>query len=120
MPVRVLLIDDNPLFLDAARGLLEREGFTVVGFASTAAEALEVVADESPDVVLVDVDLGRESGFDLAERLVKAPHNGPRPRIVLISSYAHQDLADLIDASPAVGFVTKAELSGSAIRRLLD
>ena len=116
---RLLLVDDNPRFLDAARGLLEREGLTVVAVASTTRDALARVDDVHPDVVLVDVDLGGESGFDLAARLRRGVAADAPPAVILISTYAEEDLKDLIDTSPAAGFLSKAELSATAIRRLL-
>jgi DNA-binding NarL/FixJ family response regulator len=107
---RCLIVDDNPRFLDAARLLLEREGMTVVGVATTSAEALRREEELRPDVVLVDIRLGDESGFDLARRL-----SGP---VILISTYALSEYPDKIAASPAAGFIPKAELSVSAILRL--
>jgi CheY-like chemotaxis protein len=71
--LRCLIIDDSPRFLDAARGLLERQGVTVVGVASTSAEALQRVEELRPDVTLLDIDLGGESGLDLARRLHDRP-----------------------------------------------
>jgi CheY-like chemotaxis protein len=71
--VRCLIVDDSPWFLDAARSLLEREGITVVGVASTGAEALRRTAEFRPDVMLVDIDLGGESGFELAGRHAERP-----------------------------------------------
>lgn len=114
MTLRLLIVDDNAHFLDAARGLLEREGITVVGVASTSAEALRRADELQPDVTLVDIDLGEESGFDLARRLTEAAA-GEQSRVILISAYPEQDLAELIGASPAVGFLAKSRLSGSAI-----
>jgi CheY-like chemotaxis protein len=118
MTVRVLIVDDNPTFLRAARGVLEREGITVVGVASTGAEALRFADEHDPDVVLVDVDLGDESGFDVARRL--SPVTGRRRPVVLISAYPEQDLEGLVDASSAIGFVSKSRLSANAIVELLD
>jgi CheY-like chemotaxis protein len=118
MPLRLLIVDDNAHFREAASGLLEQEGIAVVAVASTSAEALERVAELRPDAALVDVDLGEESGFDLAIRLADAS-SGDGFRVVLISTYAEHDLRDLVEASPAVGFLSKANLSGPAIRRLL-
>jgi two-component system nitrate/nitrite response regulator NarL len=62
MPLRCLIVDDSPQFLRVARALLEREGIAVVGVASTSAEALRRVEELAPDVTLLDVDLGGESG----------------------------------------------------------
>jgi CheY-like chemotaxis protein len=118
MALRLLIVDDNAHFLRAARDLLEQEGIAVVAVASTSAEALARVAELRPDAALVDVDLGEESGFDLARRLAQAS-SGDGLRVVLVSAYAEQDLRDLIETSPAAGFLSKAGLSGQAIRRLL-
>jgi DNA-binding NarL/FixJ family response regulator len=118
MAVTALIVDDNAEFLGAARNLLEREGISVVGVASTSAAALHLVEEHDPDVVLVDIDLGDESGFDLAERLSPAP--GRRSLVILISADAEADLEDLIDASAAIGFLSKSRLSANAIAELVD
>jgi CheY-like chemotaxis protein len=118
MTLRCLIVDDSPRFLDAARGLLERQGLTVVGVASTSAEALHQVTELRPDIALLDIDLGGESGFDLARRLSREAGLA-RTRMILISTHAEQDYADLIAASPVVGFLPKSALSADAIRELI-
>lgn len=116
--LRCLIVDDSPGFLEAARILLERQGVNVVGLASTSAEALERAGALRPDVTLVDIDLGGESGFDLARRL--HDEGGlPLSDVILISSNAEQDFAELITASPARGFLSKVNLSARAISDLL-
>jgi len=117
--LRCLIVDDSPRFLDAARGLLERQGITVVGVASTGAEAIRFAEELRPDVTLLDIDLGGQSGFEVARRLQRAATLAP-PRVILTSTHAEQDYEDLIAASPAIGFLPKSALSGSAIRDLLD
>src|SRR6266566_7789479 len=109
-PIRCLIVDDNPPFLDAARLLLERQGIAVVGVATTSAEALRLEEELRPDVVLVDIRLGDESGFDLARRLTGT--------VILISTHAQSEYADKIAASPAAGFIPKAQLSASAVLHL--
>jgi DNA-binding NarL/FixJ family response regulator len=116
--LRCLIIDDSPRFLDAARGLLEREGITVVGVASTGADAVRSVEALRPDVTLLDIDLGTESGFEVATRLNRDTALPPC-RLILISTHAEQDYAELIAASPVVGFLSKSALSADAIRDLL-
>ena len=116
VPVRCLIVDDNQYFLEAAADLLKREGLTVVGVASAIADALRQTTELSPNVVLVDIMLGHESGIDLARRLAAANSGGPV--IILISTHAEADFADLIQEAPVAGFVPKSELSASAIRRL--
>jgi DNA-binding NarL/FixJ family response regulator len=119
MPMRSLIVDDNGLFLEAARVLLEREGLSVAGVAATSAEALRQAEALRPDVILVDISLGEESGFDLARRLVE-DGLGDDAVVILISTHAAEDLADMIAASPAAGFLPKAELSASAVQRIVD
>jgi DNA-binding response OmpR family regulator len=108
--IRCLLVDDDRRFLDAARLLLEREGVAVVGVGTTSADALRLETELRPDVVLVDIRLGDESGFDLARRLSHT--------VILISTSTQSEYADEIAASPAVGFIPKAKLSASAVLRL--
>jgi CheY-like chemotaxis protein len=119
MAVRCLLVDDNSGFLQSARLLLEREGIRVVAMASTGAEALRHAEELRPDVVLVDVDLGGENGFEVVRTLYDRL-GAATPELILISIHAEQDLADLLAASPAVGFISKSQLSAGAIRSLLD
>jgi CheY-like chemotaxis protein len=116
--LRCVIVDDNSGFLQAARSLLEQEGLHVVGVASTGAEAVRCLADLHPDVTLVDVDLGEDSGFEVARRLSDEPSVDPG-QLILISAHAEDDFADLIEASPAVGFLVKQALSATAIENLL-
>jgi DNA-binding NarL/FixJ family response regulator len=113
-----LIVDDNESFLQAARVLLEREGMSVAGVALTRADALRQVESLRPEVILVDIFLGDESGLELARRLVEeAPGSAT---VILISTHAEADVANLITGSPAAGFLTKAELSAEAILGMLD
>jgi CheY-like chemotaxis protein len=116
--LRCLLVDDSSRFLAAARGVLEREGITVVGVASNGAEALQRVEELRPDVTLVDIDLGGQSGFEVVRRL-NQDAGVAASRLILISTHAEEDYAELIAASPAAGFLSKTELSAGAIRDLL-
>jgi CheY-like chemotaxis protein len=114
----VLVVDDNRSFSDFARALLERQGERVLGTACTSAEALELVAELRPDIVLVDIALGDECGFDLA-RLLAGDGTEAGPVVILISAYAPCDVAELIAASPAAGFLPKSDLSADAIRHIV-
>jgi DNA-binding NarL/FixJ family response regulator len=116
-PLTALIVDDSPPFFEAARQLLADDGVTVVGLAATADEAVTKTLALVPDVALVDIDLGTESGFDVAQRLAELPEGGPP--VVLISAESGSELAELVDVSNALGFVSKTDLSGDAIRGLL-
>jgi len=116
VPVKCVIVDDNSPFLEGAADLLRREGLDVVGLATDSAEAIRLVTELRPDVTLVDVDLGDEDGFELAQRLNEVSAS----KVILVSTHAEDDFAQLIAASPALGFVSKARLSAQAIRDLLE
>jgi CheY-like chemotaxis protein len=117
MPLRCLLVDDSAAFLETASLLLERQGLTVVGVASSIAEALRRARALRPDVILVDIGLGDESGFTLARFLARDDRG---TRVILISAGAEADYADLIAESPADGFLAKSELSAWKIGEILE
>jgi CheY-like chemotaxis protein len=117
--MRCVIVDDSLDFIEAARRLLEHDGIAVVGVASTSAEALRSVEELRPDVTLVDVNLGLESGFELAEQLHRSGRS-TLPPVILISTHAEQDFADMIAMSPAIGFLGKISLTPNAIRELVD
>jgi DNA-binding NarL/FixJ family response regulator len=75
-------------------------------------------AELHPDVVLIDITLASESGFELVRQLSARDNNAAA--LILISTHARADFADLIADSPAAGFVPKSELSADAIRRIVS
>jgi DNA-binding NarL/FixJ family response regulator len=115
--VRTLIVDDNREFLAAARDFLEREGLNVVGLASTGEAALSLARELTPELALVDVDLGPENGVDVARTLVEL---GLPMHVILISAYSQADLEELLETSPATGFISKSVLSRAAIDELLS
>ena len=114
-----MIVDDNRDFLDAATRLLEHQGISVVAVATSSAEGLQYIKDLRPDVTLVDIDLGEESGFDVVEQLHRSGSETAVPTI-LISTHTEDDFAEMIAASPALAFIPKAALSGAAIRDVLE
>ena len=116
MPLRCLLVDDSDAFLETASLLLEREGLSVAGVASSIAEALRQARALRPDVILVDIGLGKESGFTLARLLARDDQGAV---VILISSRAEADYAELIAESTAAGFLPKSQLSARRIGRIL-
>ena len=117
VPTRYLLVDDNGPFLEASRRLLTGEGLNVVGTAGTAAECLRLADELQPDVILVDVDLGADSGLALAARLAEGPASRP---VIFMSARPAEDYAELIARTDALGFVAKRELSRGAIEAILE
>jgi DNA-binding NarL/FixJ family response regulator len=112
----VLIIDDHAAFRQAARAVLEIDGYEVVGEAADAASGLCECRRVTPDIVLLDVGLPDESGVDLAARLTVEPDP---PAVVLVSSRDRADMGPLIERSGARGFIPKAELSAAALERIV-
>jgi len=112
--MRCLLVDDNTAFLETARLLLTRDGVTVTGTASSSSEAVRQAVALRPDVAVVDIGLGAENGFDLARDLATEGIT-----VIMTSTGAQDDYADLVAESPVAGFLAKAELSAAGIRRIL-
>ena len=115
--MRCVIVDDSTLFLEGAVDLLTREGLDVVGVGSDGAEAIRLVTELRPDVALVDIDLGDEDGFELAQRL-NVVSSGTK--VILVSTHAEEDFLQLIERSPALGFIAKTRLSAQAIRDALE
>jgi DNA-binding NarL/FixJ family response regulator len=114
--VRCLIVDDSAVFIHAICHLLEHQGVTVVGVASTSGEASLRFTELRPDVTLVDVELGDESGFDVAEQLHAIDPSAP---LILVSTHVAEHFAEMIALSPSVGFISKSGLTAEAILDLL-
>jgi DNA-binding NarL/FixJ family response regulator len=112
----ILIVDDHPSFRAVARMMLETDGFAVVGTEEDGESGVAGTLRLEPDVVLLDVELPDIDGFEVAARLRAA---GSRAAIVLASSRDRSDFGSLVDESGARGFLTKADLSGDAIRSLV-
>lgn len=117
-PVRptVLIVDDHEAFRDAARSLLETEGFDIVGEAAGGCDALTEAERLRPDVVLLDIQLPDLDGFAVADRLAVT---AAAPDVVLISSREAATYGDRLTSAPARGFLAKRDLSGAALADLL-
>ena len=113
----ILIVDDHAGFRFQARALLEADGFVVVGEAPDGASGLTAARSLRPDVVLLDIGLPDIEGFDVARELAI---DGPPPLVVLTSSRDASDFGPLLTDGGHLGFIPKDELSGDALRALLD
>jgi DNA-binding NarL/FixJ family response regulator len=113
----VLIVDDHEDFREAARALLEAEGFLVVGVAGDGIDALAAVERLRPDIVLLDIQLPDVDGFAVAERLALAPD---APQVVLVSSRDASVYGARLTSARAHGFLPKAELSGASLAALVS
>jgi DNA-binding NarL/FixJ family response regulator len=117
LALRCLIVDDNEQFLASASRLLVSQGLEVVGTVSTGTDAARLATELRPDVALVDVQLGVENGLDVARRLAAA---APEMHVILISTHAAEELADLTADAAAAGFLPKTSLSADAVLKLLN
>ena len=115
MPNTVLIVDDHASFRNAARMLLELEGYEVVGEAVDGEDGLRAAGELRPELVLLDVQMPGIDGFEVASRLTGTDGG---PAVILVSSQDGADFGGLIERSGARGFIPKAELSGDRIREL--
>ncbi|MGW0035439.1 response regulator [Gordonia sp. NPDC003376] len=113
-----LIVDDSAAFRSAVRGLLDRAGILVVAAAIDLDTAVDGYRREHPDVVLVDIDLGEHSGFDVVDALRSVDADAGE-KIIMVSTHDPDDFADMIAESPARGFIPKFALSAERITAML-
>jgi DNA-binding NarL/FixJ family response regulator len=116
MGATVLIVDDHPTFRKFARRLLEQAGFSVVGEAADAAEAVAAARLLRPQAVLLDVLLPDRSGLEVAAELAR---HADAPTVVLMSSRSEQDLGVSLREAPARGFIPKASLTATSFAELV-
>jgi DNA-binding NarL/FixJ family response regulator len=105
--IRVVLTDDHPVVRSGIRQLLEKTAdIVVVGEASDGAEALRLVNELSPDVLLLDMEMPGETGVQVAQQLQAA---GSPVRILALSAYDDEQYIVGLLASGAAGYLTKEE-----------
>jgi len=114
--MRVLLIDDHSAFRVNAQRALEAEGHDVVDTGANGESGLRAAHELDLDVVLLDVGLPDISGLEVARQLHEELPSLP---VVLISTHDAGDFAELARTNGARGFLSKAELSGEALARLV-
>ena len=112
----VLIVDDHDGFREAARSLLEADGFDVIGTATDGCQAVTEAARLHPDVVLLDIQLPGYDGFVVADRLTVGPE---APVVVLVSSYDADTYGGRLEQTPARGFIAKRDLSGAALAAII-
>jgi DNA-binding NarL/FixJ family response regulator len=104
-PVRVLIVDDHPIWREGTARYLAEAGYTIAGTAGDGAQALRITAATRPDVVLLDLKLPDLDGAEVTRSLLRAH---PLVRVLMLSaSGARQDVLDAVTAG-AVGYVLKS------------
>ena len=105
--LRILVVDDHPLFQEALRELINREpGWQVCGKATDATEALQLVDETRPDLVIVDISLGDTNGIDLIKQITA---KNPDLPILVVSMHDESLYSERAIRAGAMGYVTKHE-----------
>jgi DNA-binding NarL/FixJ family response regulator len=114
--VTVLAVDDQAVFRKIAKEVIDATpGFEAVGEVSSGDEALELVASEAPELVLIDVRMPEMDGVETAQRIRRSDR---APVIVLVSAEDDEDLAERLESAGAAAFVRKQELCPDRLRAL--
>lgn len=117
-PVTVMIVDDQPPFRAAARAVIDRvQEFELVAEVASGEEAVETSTAISPQLVLMDINMGELDGIE-ATRIITT--NDPSVRVILVSTYALDDLPPAARTSGAIAYVNKDELSPRTLRRIWD
>ena len=116
--VQVLVVDDQQPFRAAARAVLSRiSEFELIGEASSGEEAVSMSDSLQPDLVLMDINMGEMNGIEATRRVTS---NHPETMVILVSTYAAEDLPADARSSGAAAYVHKDELSPRLLRRLWE
>jgi DNA-binding NarL/FixJ family response regulator len=103
-PVRVLVIDDHPVYRRGMASLLDASGYVVVGEGASAAEAVELARRLTPDVVLMDLGLPDASGVEATGRITGAD---PKVRVVVVTMHDDEGSVRRALEAGAAGYVVK-------------
>jgi NarL family two-component system response regulator LiaR len=117
-PIRVLLVDDESIFLHALRALLEHDGrVEVVGEAVSAQQALDLAATVQPDVVLIDLTLPGMDGFETTRRLIA---KSPELKVIAVSGLSNEEAEEAARAAGATMFLYKGGLHDEIADAIVD
>jgi len=107
--VRVLVVDDSLLFRRFVRRILEtRQDFQLVGEAADGVEAVGKATQLKPDLILLDIDLPKLDGFQVAKAVLNV---APRSKIVFVTAYCSLSLAGTALNLGAKGYVVKSDVA---------
>jgi two-component system nitrate/nitrite response regulator NarL len=115
-PIRILMIDDHAVLRTGLRMIIENHaGMIVVGEAENRSESLAAIANEAPDIILLDLDLGDENGLDLLPELIATV---PDARIILLTGLRDPQVQRRAILLGAMGLVSKQKAADTLIQAI--
>jgi DNA-binding NarL/FixJ family response regulator len=119
--IKVLIVDDQQLFLEALEMMLGKVSFIrIIGRALSGGEALELIKEEEPDVVMTDIEMPGMDGVELTRQLQE---HYPRVRVIALTAFENEDyVADML-AAGAMGYLLKTarkERLAEAVKAVMD
>jgi DNA-binding NarL/FixJ family response regulator len=116
--VRVLIVDDQLPFREASRMVVEMtDGFEVAGEAVNGREAIELVSQLEPDLVLMDVQMPGIDGIETTRRISALPD---APAVIVMSTHESGDYVGMAVAAGAVGFIPKSQFSFDTLAEMWE
>ena len=117
MPIRVVLADDHAMFIEALRGLLEREGIVVAGEAVDGREAVRLAEKHKPDVAILDWTMPQLNGLDAAREIRKV---SPATKVILLTRHTEEQYVIEGLRAGVNGFLLKTKAASTLIRAIRD
>jgi DNA-binding NarL/FixJ family response regulator len=112
-----LLADDNPVYRQALRRMVEAHSdWSVIAEAADGAEALQLTAQLTPDVVLIDINMPIMNGIEAARRLKKV---SPNSRVITFSGYHDPEFQDASQQAGADYYLRKEDLDSERLEQLI-
>ena len=112
--VRVVIVDDQAPFRDAARAVVERtKGFQLVGEAESGEDAVSIVDAVHPDLILMDINMAGITGIEATSRITAAH---PEVTVFLLSTYNEEDLPPDVSSCGAAAYINKEDFGGRVLR----
>ena len=104
MALRILIVDDTLFMRHVLRGIVEEEGWEIVGEASNGVEAVEMYKKSSPDITTMDIVMPLKSGIEALDEIITVD---PEARVIMCSALGQEELVEEARKSGAKGYITK-------------
>ncbi len=101
---RVLVIDDSPMVFKAIKRALEPEGFELIGQAFNGQEGLQMIYDQKPDIIVLDITMPVMDGLETAENIFR---KNPAAKIIMLSAMGDEELVKKAKWFGVKAFLTK-------------